>query len=126
MHGDVMFRGCVRDFIYPFLAAILAGFSYVFKKEGLNLCDAPIMGVAVGYDAALLLYLPIMFMNPTILSKNSFKLFWKTGLGLCIGHLLMFYALRYGDVSTVTSLIQVEPLFILILIHHYLKGVEDR
>jgi drug/metabolite transporter (DMT)-like permease len=36
----------------------------------------------------------------------------------------MFYALRYGDVSTVTPLIQVEPLFIFLLIHYYLKGME--
>jgi drug/metabolite transporter (DMT)-like permease len=124
MYGSVVFRGCVRDLIYPFLAAVLVGFSYVFKKEGLNVCDTPIMGVAVGYAAALILYLPIMFMNPTLLGRNSFKLFWKPSIGLCIGHLIMFYALRYGDVSTVTPLIQVEPLFIFLLIHYYLKGIE--
>jgi DME family drug/metabolite transporter len=124
IYGGVVFRGCVRGLIYPFLAAILVGFSYVFKKEGLNVCDAPIMGVAVGYVAAFLLYLPIMFRNSALLNRNSFKLFWKPGLGLCIGHLLMFYALRYGDVSTVTPLIQVEPLFIFLLIHYYLKGIE--
>jgi drug/metabolite transporter (DMT)-like permease len=124
MYGGVGFRGRVRELIYPFLAAILSGFSYVVRKEGLNLCDAPIMGVAIGYAASLILYLPIMFMNPTLLNRNSFKLFWKPGVGLCIGYLLSFYALRYGDVSTVTPLIQVEPLFIFILIHHYLKGVE--
>ena len=124
MYGDVVFRGCVKELIYPFLAAVLVGFSYVIKKEGLNVCDAPIMGVAIGYVAALLLYLPIMLRNPALLNKYSFKLFWKSGIGLCIGHLLSFYALRYGDVSTVTPLIQVEPLFIFLLIHYYLKGIE--
>jgi drug/metabolite transporter (DMT)-like permease len=124
MYGGVVFRGDVKDLIYPFLAAILVGFSYVVKKEGLNVCDVPVMGVAVGYVTAFLLYLPIMFMNPTLLNKYSFKLFWKSGIGLCIGHLLSFYALRYGDVSTVTPLIQVEPLFIFLLIHYYLKGIE--
>jgi len=124
MYGGVAFRDGVKMLIYPFLAAILAGLSYVVKKEGLNVCDVPIMGAAIGYAAAFLLYLPIMFRSPALLNKHSFKLFWKPGIGICIGHLLLFYALRYGNVSTVTPLIQVEPLFIFLLIRYYLKGIE--
>jgi len=59
-----------------------------------------------------------------LLNKHSFKLFWKPGVGICIGCLLLFYALRYGNVSTVTPLIQVEPLFIFPLIRYYLKSIE--
>jgi len=124
MYGDEAFRGDVKKLIYPFLAAILAGLSYVVKKEGLNVYDVPIMGVSIGYAAAFLLYLPIMLKSPAMLNKYSFKLFWKPGVGICIGHLLLFYALRYGNVSTVTPLIQVEPLFIFLLIRYYLKSIE--
>lgn len=130
MHGDrVRLGGNIRGLAYPFLASILVGFSYVIRKEGLNVCDTPIMGVAIGYTATFILYisiLPLLRVKASaILGKQSFKLFWKSGVGLCIGHLLSFYALRYGSVSTVTPLIQMEPLFILLLIRYYLKGIEE-
>jgi drug/metabolite transporter (DMT)-like permease len=57
-----------------------------------------------------------MSRRPALLNKHSFKLFWKPGVWICIGCLLLFYALRYGDVSRATPLIQVEPLFIFLLI----------
>ncbi|MEM2305977.1 MAG: DMT family transporter, partial [Candidatus Methanomethylicia archaeon] len=125
--SNVELKGRVKELIYPILAAVLVGFSYVIKKKGLNICDTPIMGVAIGYIAAFCLYiftLPIISRGSTLIDKYSFKLFWKPGVGLCIGHLLAFYALKYGNVSTVTPLIQIEPLFILLLIHYYLKDIE--
>lgn len=125
---DLKSESKMGGIIYPLLAAILAGFSYVIKKQGLNLCDAPIMGAATGEVATLCLYLLIGPTLPSIkhsvLDKQSFKLFWRPGLGICIGNLLLFYAFRYGDVSTVVPLIRIEPLFIFLLTHYYLKGVE--
>lgn len=125
--GNVELKSRVKELIYPILAAVLVGFSYVIKKKGLNICDTPIMGVAIGYVAAFCLYiliLPIISRSSTLIDKYSFKLFWKPGVGLCIGHLLAFYALKYGNVSTVTPLIQIEPLFIFLLIHYHLKDIE--
>lgn len=95
------------------------------KKEGLNVCDLPILGTATGYVVAILLYLPITLKRPALLNKETFKSFWGPSVGLCAGHLLVFYALKFGEVSRVTPLLQLEPLFIIFLVRYYLKGVEE-
>jgi len=86
-------------------------------------------GVAIGYTTTLCLYLSMLTLLPKaraskLLNKQSFKLFWKSGVGLCIGHLLSFYALSYGNISTAVPLMQTEPLFIFLFIHFCCKGIE--
>lgn len=117
-----------KGLLYPLSAAVLTGLAYTIKKQGLGFCDAPFLGVANGYTT-LCLYLSVLTLLPKaraskLLNKQSFKLFWKSGLGLCIGHLLSFYALSYGNVSTVVPLMQTEPLFIFLFIHFLCKGTE--
>jgi len=41
-----------------------------------------------------------------------------------MGHLCTYYALRYGDVSTVTPLMNTQPLFIFFLAHIFLRELE--
>ena len=118
-----------KELVYSFLAALLVGFSYVARKEGLILWDAPIVGAIISYVAALLVYscmLPFLSngSNDKVLNRKVFKLFWKAGVGISIGQLLSFYALRYDNVSTVVPLIQIEPLFIFLFVRYYLKNIE--
>jgi drug/metabolite transporter (DMT)-like permease len=126
--------GHVRSFntkylVYPFASAICGGLGYVAKKHGLKLWNAPVIGIFLGYTSAFILYCLIL----TILDSRgisarfdsrSFKLLWKPGIGIAIGHLLSFYALTYTDVSIVTSLQQMQPLFIILLAKHYLAKFE--
>ncbi|MEM3832465.1 MAG: DMT family transporter [Thermoprotei archaeon] len=118
-----------KGLVYSFSAALLVGFSYVARKEGLILWDSPIIGATISYIAALLVYscaFPFLSnnVNNRTLNRLAFKLFWKAGVGISIGQLLSFYALKYSDVSTVVPLIQIEPLFIFLFIRYYLKGIE--
>lgn len=118
-----------KGLLYSFSAALLVGFSYIARKEGLIFWDSPIIGATVSYIAALLVYscaLPFLSnkINNKILNRSNFKLFWKAGVGISIGQLLSFYALKYDNVSTVVPLIQIEPLFIFLFIHYYLKSIE--
>ena len=120
-----------RGLIYPLTNAVLVGLSYVIKKMGLNAWNTPLMATAIAYLATICFYIFLMFTplssssnRKEVLGKFSFKLFWKPGVGFTVGHLLIFYALRYGDVSTVTPLVQLEPLFILMFIKYYLKSIE--
>ena len=51
-------------------------------------------------------------------------MFWKPGLGVALGALISFYALSYGMVSVVAPIVQIMPLFVLLLTYLYLKELE--
>jgi len=115
--------------LIPASASVTAGLSYVLKKMGLNFYGEPIVGVAMAYLISLILYALMFTISPKVRSQTSinshtFKLFWKTGLCDSIGFLLLFYAFEYGDVTMVTPLLQVQPLFILLLSYFYLRKIE--
>ncbi|MEM2339257.1 MAG: DMT family transporter [Nitrososphaerales archaeon] len=111
------------------LAMIIAGFAYTLKKIGLNLCKEPLTATAITYFISLTLYIFIICFSKSIrenlqVDTNVLKLFWKGGLCLAIGAIIPFYALMYGNVFTVTPLLQTEPLFILLLLHIFLRAIE--
>lgn len=122
-------RGGARGLVYPFLAALTVGLAYVIKKLGLNVYDAPMVGTAMAYVSSLIFYALVIPSAPNLrklaaLNKRSFGLLLMPGILICAGHMSSFYAVRYGDVSLVTPLIQTEPLFIFLLVRYYLKGLE--
>jgi len=115
--------------IFSSFAAITAGFGYVVRKMGLNIYDEPIIGAALGYLTALLLYTFLLTLSPNMRSsvsanKQAFRRFWKTGVCLCIGWFLAFHALTYGDVTIVTPLIDTEPFFVFLFAYFYLRKLE--
>jgi drug/metabolite transporter (DMT)-like permease len=96
---------------------------------GLNVYPEPVTGVALAFLTALLLYTVMFSLSPKIrrvtpINVHTFKLFWKAGVCNAIGWLFMFYAIQYGDVTVVTPLLQIQPLFILIFTYFYLKKLE--
>ena len=113
---------------FPLSAALLLGFGYVLKKMGLNAYNEPILGVAVTYLSSMSLYTLLSALSTTVrrsmsVSRQSLQLFWKPGLILCAGH-LCDYALRYGDVSLVAPLMNIEPFFVFIFAYILLRELE--
>jgi len=113
----------------PLSSAIVIGFSFILRKMGLNAYNEPIVAVAIAYLSALCLYTLLSALSTTMrrsisLSRENLQLFWKPGLILCVGHLCSYYALRYGDVSLVSPLMNVESFFIFILAYIFLRGLE--
>lgn len=121
----------IRYLIYPFASSIFGGIGYVAKKYGLNIWNAPAVGIFLGYISSSILYFFILIAlnrrnhNSTrFIDGRSFNLLWKPSIGIATGHLLSSYALTYADVSIVTSLQQTQPLFVILLARRYLPKLE--
>ena len=103
-------------------------FSQIVRKEGLNIYNQPLLGVAVGYTTALIVYLAMLaFSNKSLtidFSHKNIQLFWKPGAGIAVGWLLSFLALSQEMVSIVAPLLQTELLFILFFAYLFLKKLE--
>lgn len=115
--------------VYPLVTIGLVGPAYVVRRMALNVCGEPMIGVAIGYSVSLSIYLFLSFLSKsfrgsTEINKRTFKLFWKGGLCWCLGHLSLFYALRYGDVSIVAPIANIDPLFVLLFTYLFLKKLE--
>jgi len=128
-HDDHVKNFNTKYLVYPFASAICGGFGYVVKKYGLKLWNAPVIGIFLGYLSTFILYCLILTILDskdisTRFNSRSFKLLWKPSIGIAGGHLLSFYALTYTDVSIVTSLQQMQPLFIILLAKRYLAKLE--
>ena len=117
-----------KDLIFPILGSLTLGFSQVVRKEGLNIYNQPLLGVAVGYTTALIVYFAtLVFFNKSLtmnFSRKDIHLFWKPGAGIALGWLLSFLALSQEMVSIVAPLLQTELLFILFFAYLFLKKLE--
>ena len=116
------------DLLYPVLGGITLGIGSILRKYALNLFDAPVLGVSVAYTASLLPFLLVLALSkPTrhdLSLKRDARLFWVAGLGQAITWLLAFAALSFDDVSVVTPLLCIEPVFVALLAFFYLKKIE--
>jgi drug/metabolite transporter, DME family len=117
-----------RYLIYPLLGGLALGAGSIMRKYALNLFDAPVLGVSIAYSFSLL---PFLFMF--LLSKQTrqslalgrdLRLFWAAGIGQAITWMLSFYALSYAEVSVVTPLLSIEPVFVAIFAYFYLNKIE--
>jgi drug/metabolite transporter (DMT)-like permease len=118
-----------KGFVFPLIASLTFAFSQIVRKQGLNIYNEPLLGVAIGYSSALLLYiLLLVFSNPAGGSKFSgedLRLFWKPGLGISLAWLLSFLALSQESVSIIAPLLQTELLFVLFFGYIFLRKIED-
>ena len=57
--------------------------------------------------------------------KRDLRLFWAAGVGQAITWILSFYALSYAEVSVVTPLLSIEPVFVALFAYLYLRKVEQ-
>ena len=117
-----------KGFIIPVLGSFAMAFSQILRKEGLNIYNQPLLGVAVGYTTALIVYLLIMAFSKdsrtTSFSRLDLHLFWKPGVGIAVGWLLSFLALSQEMVSIVVPIMQTELLFIIFFAYIFLRKFE--
>ncbi|MGB9727466.1 MAG: EamA family transporter [Nitrososphaeria archaeon] len=114
--------------ILPVLASFVTGLNDVVRKQALTLLNQPLFGTTLAYLATLSLYTMAFSLNGKLFSlidKNNFKLFWKSGVFLALGQLSSFYALSLGKVLAVTPLIYTQPLFVFLLTISTLKKIEN-
>jgi len=121
-------RNIKRGLVFPLLASLTVASSQIAKKQGMNIYNEPLLGVAIGYSSAFLVNLLLSIFSNTrrdnLFSGKDFRLFWKASACISLGWLLSFYALSHERVSVVTPLMQTQPLFILFFAYLYLKELD--
>ncbi|MCW4016712.1 MAG: DMT family transporter [Candidatus Bathyarchaeota archaeon] len=117
-----------KGLIIPILGSLAIAFSQIVRKESLNIYNQPLLGVAVGYTTALIVYLIVLKFSShkraTKFSRQDIKMFWKPGIGIATGWLLSFIALSQEMVSIVAPILQTELLFILLFTYIFLRKIE--
>jgi len=117
-----------KVFIIPILGSLAIAFSQIVRKEGLNVYNQPLLGVASGYTTALIVYLLVIAFSKNTrasrFSRRDLQMFWKPGVGIAAGWLLSFLALSQEMVSVVASILQTELLFILLFAYIFLRKFE--
>ncbi len=117
-----------KNLVFPILGGLTLGVSSILRKYALDLYNAPLLGVAVAYTFSFLPYILVLVRSaPTrkaISLKRDGRLFWTAGVGQALSWVLSFYALSYAEVSIITPLLSVEPLFVALFAYLYLKEVE--
>jgi drug/metabolite transporter, DME family len=128
-NGDAQTRSTSKKgLIIPILGSLALAFSQIVRKESLNIYNQPLLGVAVGYTATLIVYLLVMEFSKDVrdvsFSRQDIRLFWKPGVGIAAGWVLSFFALSQAMVSIVAPLLQTELLFILVFAYIFLRKIE--
>ena len=116
------------DLIYPVMGGIGLGVGSILRKYALIQFDAPVLGVAVAYTASLLPFLWILVFSVStrkeLSLKRDMRLFWVAGVGQAITWMLGFYALSFDEVSVITPLLCIEPVFVALFAFIYLRKIE--
>lgn len=117
-----------KGIIIAFLGSLAMAFSQILRKEGLNIYNEPLLGVAAGYTTSLIVYLLVIRLSRNTetphFSLNDVRNFWKPGIGIATGWLLAFVALSQEMVSIVAPILQTELLFIIFFAYVFLKKQE--
>ena len=121
-------RALTKSLIFPVIGGLTLGISAILRKAALDLFNAPILGVAVAYTASLVLYAAMLAgskpMRQELSLKRDLRLFWLAGVGQALSWIFSFYALSFENVSVITPLLSIEPLFVVLLAYQYLRGKE--
>ena len=117
-----------KGLIVPVVGSLAIAFSQIVRKESLIVYNQPLLGAAVGYTIALIVYILVMVFSKTSrtrkFSRQDIHLFWKPGVGIAAGWLLSFLALSQEMVSIVVPILQTELLFILFFAYIFLRNLE--
>lgn len=117
-----------RDLMLPIIGGVALAVGAVLRKYGLVMFDAPVFGVAIAYTASLLpFFVMLALYTPTrrdLSLKRDLRLYWVAGVGQAVTWILGFYALSMEDVSVVTPLLSVEPVFVALFAFLYLRKIE--
>jgi DME family drug/metabolite transporter len=117
-----------KSLLFPIVGGVTLGVSAIIRKAALNFFDAPVLGIAIGYTFSLLTYALILAFSAStrkeLSLKQDFRFYWKAGIGQALSWILTFYALSYEQVSIVTPILAVEPLFVAFFAYLYLRELE--
>jgi drug/metabolite transporter, DME family len=117
-----------RSLVFPVIGGVILGISSVIRKFALDLSNVPVFGVAVAYTFSFLPYVLILASSSQtregLALKQNLRWFWAAGIGQGVTWLLAFYALSLDQVSVITPLLSIEPLFVAVLAFFYLKKLE--
>ena len=117
-----------KSLLFPIIGGVTYAVAAIIRKGALNIYNAPVLGIAIGYTCALLTYaLIIAFSASTrkeLSLKQNFRFYWKAGIGQALSWILTFYALSYEQVSIVTPILAIEPVVVAFFAYLYLKEVE--
>lgn len=118
-----------KNLVFPLLGGLMLGVGSIMRKFALDLYNAPVLGVAVAYTFSIVPFLIIYaFYRPTrqnLAMKRDLRLFWVAGVGQAVTWVLGFYALSFGQVSVVATLISTEPVFVAVFAYIYLRRIEQ-
>jgi drug/metabolite transporter (DMT)-like permease len=117
-----------KGILISILGSLAIAFSQIVRKEGLNIYNEPLIGVAAGYTMSLIVYLIVLMLSrntqPPRFALNDIRNFWKPGVGIAAGWLLSFVALSQEMVSIVATILQTELLFIIFFAYIFLRKQE--
>jgi len=118
-----------KDIALLFIGAFIGAVAITLRKMGLQLLNVPVLGVALGFSSALIVYVLIMACSQKMRQDFSIRvsdlpMFVAGGLSLAFGWLCIFYALSHGPVVLVAPLTALHPLVVLALSTFFLKDTE--
>ena len=99
-------KSVLRSMVFPIVGGLTLGISSIIRKYALNLCNEPVLGIAVAYTFSFLPYaFVLMAHKPTrkeLSFRSDFHFFWIAGVGQALSWIFSFYALSLEKVSVIT------------------------
>lgn len=117
-----------RDILYPLIASVCFGISAMYRKIGIGSFGNPIFGATIIISTGFIFMTVINFTLRRFgqFKFNSQSCFYFLLAGLASSFAYSFYmqALKYGEVNVIAPLVNMGPLFILILTFLFLREIE--
>ena len=127
--GQIERKWSKKDLIFPLTAGACYGLSHAFRKLGLNITPAPVVGVMM-QNVGAIAFVPILALTKmnrrNILpnNRNAWLLFGLVGILQILAQWCLFKALEIGKVVVVSPLSSLSTFFVLILTALFLHGLE--
>lgn len=127
--GAIEKRWSKKDLTFPILAGVCFGILHVLRKMGLNGIPVPVAGVTM-QNASALVFFPLLGLiqrgrqRLVLEEKGAWIIFSLSGLSMFLAQLCVFFALDLGQVIVVSPLSSLSPLFVLLLVRIFLRGLE--
>ncbi|WP_144904718.1 DMT family transporter [Halobellus captivus] len=104
-----------RHLIFPVVAALVYGFSHLFRKVGIDLVQSPLIAAAVTITTSWLLAAGYVFgTGVTIdLNRRQWLSFSLSGLSSSVAIPMLYLAFEVGLVVVVSPLMNLAPLFVI-------------
>jgi DME family drug/metabolite transporter len=121
-------KSIMRSMFFPIVGCLMLAVSSIIRKQALDIYNEPVLGIAIAYTFSFIVYLIILMIHkPTrkaLSFRSDFRFFWIAGVGQAISWIFSFYALSLENVSVITPLLSIEPLFVVLFAFHYLRELE--